>query len=316
LHPRPWYLLLGTSGSGKTGLLEGLARLVPPLDRPAAHLDQPTPDCSWWTFPTALILDTCGRYTSARPHTPDHEAWCGVLECLQHAQARRWFKGVLLTLAADTLGMQSPELVRRDALTAAQRVQEIRRVLGREMPLYILVTRCDLLEGFVEFVAHLPAYVHTQVFGCVHAMHPLPGRRHDTPATTLPGAQMTVMLTRRLEQLRLVLLNEVLRTGRSRQQIFCFPEEFRALQRRLGLFLEALWSPEMHCDPPWLRGLFFCSAQQRGMPVSILRHTLGFKTPVQPLEESPTSYFLRDFLTVILLRDRHLSRSAARTRRG
>jgi len=82
LRTRPWYLLIGASASGKTGLLEGLARLVPPVARPPVHLANATPDCNWWAFPTAVILDTCGRYTSSMPQTQDHDEWCGVLEFL------------------------------------------------------------------------------------------------------------------------------------------------------------------------------------------------------------------------------------------
>ncbi len=181
-----------------------------------------------------------------------------------------------------------------------------------DIPLYILVTRCDLLEGFVEFFAHLPEYARTQVFGWVHAVRPSRGRQAHPPVDALSVAEMSAMLTRRLDQLRLFLLNETPRTGIVRQQIFAFPEEFRALQQCLGVFLETLCGPDVPLDPPVLRGLFLCSAQQRGMPFSTLRHDLGFKTPMQPLEESPTSYFLHDFLTVILPRDHRLARPSAR----
>lgn len=315
LRTRPWYLLIGASASGKTALLEGLARLVPPVARPPVHFANATPDCNWWAFPTAVILDTCGRYTSSTPQTQDHDEWCGVLEFLHHSQVRPPLNGILLSVAADALGVQPLEVLRRDAVTVRQRLHETRRALGTDIPLYILVTRCDLIEGFVEFFAHLPAFARTQVFGWVQATQPPRGQPQHPPGGILPVVQMSAMLTQRLDQLRLFLLNETLQTGRARQQIFCFPEEFRALQRRLCLFLEALCDLEVSLDAPFVRGLFFCSAQQRGIPFSALRHDLGFKTPLQPLEENPASYFLHDFLTVILPRDRHLTRPAARTKR-
>ena len=182
-----------------------------------------------------------------------------------------------------------------------------------DIPLYILITRCDLIEGFVEFFAHLPEYARTQVFGWMRATQPPRGQQPHPPGGTFSVAPMSAMLTQRLDQLRLFLLNETLQTGRARQQIFCFPEEFRALQRRLCQFLEALCGLEGPFDAPFVRGLFFCSAQQWGIPFSTLRHDLGFKTPLQPLEENAAAYFLHDFLTVILPRDRHLTRLAART---
>jgi type VI secretion system protein ImpL len=310
LRTRPWYLLIGASASGKTALLESLARLVPPVVRPPARLANQTSDCDWWVFPTAAILDTCGRYTSSIPETPDHDAWCGVLEFLHYARARQPLNGILLTVAADTLGVPPLETLRRDAVMVRQRLHEAKRVLGRVIPLYVLVTRCDLIEGFVEFFAHLPEDVRTQVFGWMHAAR-LPQGRHLRGAA-LPEAPMSAMLTQRLDQLRLLTLNDALRKGTQRRQLFCFPEEFRALQRRLDLFLEALCGPEVPLDAPFVRGLFFCSAQQRGRPFSALRDALGFKTPTQALEENTVSYFLYDLLTVILPGDRYLTRPAAR----
>ena len=312
LHAWPWYLLIGASASGKTGLLEGLARLTPPVVRPPAHLVDPTSDCNWWVFQTAAILDTCGRYTSSIPQTQDHDEWCGVLESLHSTRARQPLNGILLTVAADTLGVQPLELLRRDALTVRQRLHEARQVLGRDIPLYIVVTRCDLMEGFVGFFAQLPEYIRTQVFGWIDTAR-LPRKQpQHLLRDSLPGAHMSAMLTRRLDQLRLFVLNDALRTGISRQQLFCFPEEFRALQRRLRLFLDTLCVPEVPLDVPWVRGVCFCSAQQHGMPFSALRDKLGFKTPPLALEESTESYFLHDLLTVILPRDRHLARPAAR----
>lgn len=311
----PRYLVLGASASGKTGLLEGLARLVPPLACPPAPLSMTTPDCTWWVFPGAVFLDTCGRYASAIPQTQDHDEWCGVLEFLQRSRVRPALNGILLTVAADALGMQPLEVSRRHAVAVRQRLHETRRTLGMDIPVYILVTRCDLIEGFVEFFAHLPEYARLQVFGWAHATRPPRGRQPHPLMAHPPVAQMSALLTRRLDQLRLFLLNEVRRTGVSRQQLFCFPEEFRALQRCLGVFLETLYNPDVPLDPPLLRGLFFCSAQQRGTPFSTLRYELGFKTPGQPVEENAGSYFLHDLLTVILPRDRRLTRPAPRLSR-
>ena len=311
----PRYLLIGASASGKTGLLEGLARLVPPLARPSVPLPTPTPACTWWVFPGAVILDTCGRYVSALPQTQDHDEWCGVLEFLQGSRGRQPLNGIVLAVGADALGMQPLEVLRRRAVAVRQRLHEARRTLGMDIPLYILVTRCDLLEGFVEFFAPLPEYARTQVFGWVHAARPSRGRQSPPLMDALSVAEMSATLTRRLDQLRLFLLNETPRTGIWRRRIFAFPEEFRALQQCLGVFLETLCSLDVPLDPPLLRSLFLCSAQQRGRPFSTLRHELGFKTPIQSLEESTTSYFLHDFLTVILPRDHRLARPTARTSR-
>ena len=311
LHAWPWYLLMGASASGKTGLLEGLARLTPPVVRPPAHLVNPTSGCNWWVFQTAAILDTCGRYTSSIPQTQDHDAWYDVLEFLRSARARQPLNGILFTVAADALGVQPLELLRRDALTARQRLHEARRALGRDIPLYIVITRCDLIEGFVGFFAQLPEYIRTQVFGWVHDTR-LPGKQpQHRPGGTLPDTSMSATLTRRLDQLRLFVLNDALRSGTSRQQLFCFPENFAPSNGAFVCFSTRFVSLMCPLMPP------MCAVCFLGVPSSgaclfllcgitwVLRH------PCRLWRKVPESYFLHDLLTVILPRDRHLARPAS-----
>jgi type VI protein secretion system component VasK len=111
----------------------------------------------------------------------------------------------------------------------------------------------------------------------------------------------------RLHVLRLSILNgntpEALR-----QPIFCFPEEFRAIERSLGAFVGPLLSEDVRYHTPLFRGVFFASARREGTPVSSMRKQVQIAEEPAALEGKPQQpYFLRDLFETILPRDRALS---------
>src|SRR5439155_12333789 len=110
--------------------------------------------------------DTAGRYTTKQSQQEiDAGAWKGFLQLLKKSRTRRPINGVLVTLSAGDLLQQSP--AEREALTLAlrARVRELYEELGVRFPIYVLVTKSDLLAGFSEFFAALGKEERTQVWG-------------------------------------------------------------------------------------------------------------------------------------------------------
>lgn len=214
-------VLLGAPNSGKTTLLSRLTQHLQPAARSLGEGDGPTFDYAWWFFMTAGILDTCGRYAVATPHTDDHAEWLQMLQDLQAARPSQPLKGVLLAVAADTLAEAAVDTWQAEALSLRYRLEETAQALGIQVPVYLLVTRCDLMEGFSEFFTLLPGSARTQVFGWFHTPPLLTRGRQRVPDVPPAVEEMTALLTRRLEQLRAFLLNEAPRSGVLRQRLFC-----------------------------------------------------------------------------------------------
>ncbi len=308
LYALPWYLLLGARQSGKTTFLKGVANSFSPFVRPPLGISGPTQDCDWWFFNTAIILDTSGRYAFPAQVELDSGQWSRLLQLLRHYRERQPINGIIIAVAAADLGAKGEEALRVEAAELRQRLDEAIRELGIHFPVYLLITQCDALEGFTEFFGCFSAQTQRQVLGFLNAQRPQEG---DSPLQTASGASFEAMFTsmvERLQQLRLSLLQENPPTGTLRQRVFCFPEEFRALQQPLQTFVEVLFGEHPSQHVPFFRGLFFCSAQQQGAPVSFLRHELHFEEQSRPLPREIKNYFLHDLFAVILSRDQGLVR--------
>ncbi|MBW2005128.1 MAG: type VI secretion system protein ImpL, partial [Deltaproteobacteria bacterium] len=62
LYVLPWYMVIGESGSGKTTAIESARLSSPFAEFTRTSGVSGTPNCDWWFFEQAIIIDTAGRY--------------------------------------------------------------------------------------------------------------------------------------------------------------------------------------------------------------------------------------------------------------
>jgi type VI secretion system protein ImpL len=316
LYAVPWYVLLGTSQSGKTTLLQSVANSFAPFAHPHASAGTPTQDCDWWFFNTAIVLDTAGRYTYQAAGDQDSAPWYRFLQMLRMARPLQPVNGLIVTLAADRLATASQDELRLEATAVRKRIDEAIRELGVNFPVYLLLTRCDLIEGFTTFFGQVPEATHPQVFGYVYEAPPQ-GNETRSGSPARPVTEVLDGLVERLEQLRLAMFDtEHILPATVQQKIFCFPEEFRALQQPLSAFVMALLVDNPFQHRAMLRGLFLSSARQQQPPLSLVRRLLGLQPPSSPQPEGMQPYFLHDLFAVILRRDQYLATATGQARRG
>jgi hypothetical protein len=125
-----------------------------------------TRNCDWWFTDEAC----CSTPRAAiRPQESDREAdaaaWLGFLDLLKRFRPRQPLNGVIVTLSATDLVHWNDEEMARYAAHVRARLRELYGRLGVRLPIYVLVTKADLLAGFMEFSASWTATGRAQVWG-------------------------------------------------------------------------------------------------------------------------------------------------------
>lgn len=315
LYALPWYLLIGEGGAGKTVALQKADQFSSVLPLPEGG--GATQNCDWWVSNTAVVLDTSGRYAAPVDMARDRAEWYRLLRLLRAHREQEPINGLVVAIPADKLALQSSdEQLRAEASKLRERIEEAVKELGVDFPIYLLVTKCDLVEGFNDFFAQLPERVLREAIGYV-----------DAPAAAQDGNQAPrgKETLRRLESGwqsiydRFLIFRLSILEGKApealRPAIFCVPEEFKALQRPLAIFAETLFSEDVRYHTPLFRGVFLASAQQQGATFSLLRRQLALTEEPPPQERQSRPHFLYDLFDTILPRDRSLARLTERARR-
>jgi type VI secretion system protein ImpL len=304
LYVLPWYMVIGESGSGKTTALTS-ARLSSPF----AEISRTsgisgTRNCDWWFFEQAIVIDTAGRYAIPIDEGKDKEEWQKFLGLLIKYRKREALNGLVVTVSADKLLQAGAEALEEDGRDIRRRIDELMRVLGARFPVYVLVSKCDLVQGMTQFCDKLPEKSLDQAMGCVN---------QDIRKDVLPfGDRAVDGICDHLRDFRLWILHQS--GSKSIDPSFLiFPEEFDKLKPGLGAFIKGAFTENPYQETPVLRGVFFSSGRQEGAPYSHFLRALGLIEERDVLPGTSKGLFLHDFFSKVLPRDRHLFAPTKRT---
>jgi len=305
VYELPWYMIIGAPGSGKTTALvnSGLEfPLADKLGQGAVRGVAGTRNCDWWFTNDAVLIDTAGRYTTQdSDRDNDAAAWIGVLKLLRQYRPRRPINGVLLTVsAADLLGSSEPER-EAHAQRLRARLQELHEHLGIRFPIYVMVTKTDLLAGFVEFFGEAGRDERAQVWGTTF---PYDGNLEAyQPLERLPAELAT--LEQRLNS-QVIPRMQAERDRDRRALLYAFPQQLAELNRGLADLLARVFQASRYEDKPLFRGVYFTSGTQEGTPfdrvIGGMARQLGFGNRVNLAAHRPSgkSFFVTRLLQEVV----------------
>ncbi|MCP4622062.1 MAG: type VI secretion system protein ImpL [bacterium] len=302
LYVLPWYMVIGESGSGKTTAIES-ARLSSPFAEVSRTSGiSGTRNCDWWFFEQAILVDTAGRYAIPVDEGRDKDEWQNFLALLAKFRKREPLNGLVVTVSADKLLESGSEVMEADGKSIRQRVDELMRVLGAKFPIYVLVTKCDLVQGMNPFCGRLTDETLDQPMGLTNQ-----NLSNDIAAFL---DRSIAYIGERLRDLRLLIFHKAdFDSGHPSSTdpaLLLFPEEFERLKAGLTAFFRGAFQENPYQETPILRGLFFSSGRQEGSPYSHFLKELGLIAERDVLPGTNKGLFLHDFFARILPQDRAL----------
>ncbi len=295
LYVLPWYLVIGESGSGKTTAIKS-ARLSSPFAASAQVSGiSGTRNCDWWFFEQAIILDTAGRYAIPVHESRDKDEWHSFLGLLSKFRKKEPLNGLIVTISANKLLEASPEELEREGLQIRSRIDEIMLAIGSKFPVYVMITKCDLIKGMTHFCDKLPEKVMDQAMGVVNPQHMKVSPAFWTNAVDTISERVGNLLLRVLHDTKSKKVDPAL---------ILFPSEFERLRGGLHSFMAKAFQENPYQETPILRGLFFTSGRQEGTPYSHFLQKLGLLGEKEVLPGTNKGLFLHDFFARILPMDR------------
>lgn len=318
LYELPWYVFIGAPGAGKTTALVNSGLSFPLADKfgPGAIRGVGgTRNCDWWFTDEAVLIDTAGRYTTQDSHqSEDKTAWDGFLNLLKKSRPRRPLNGVFLTISVADLLSQGVEA--RSALAASirARLMELDSTLATRLPVYILVTKSDLLHGFNEYFGNLGKEQRAQVWGFT-----LPVAEQASAQLEQDFKREFGLLSERLDAALVERMQHETDSVR-RAAIFGFPVQFAALGPLVSELVNQVLSGSKFTQAPWVRGVYFTSGTQEGNPIDRMMGNLarGFgleHVVVAPSKASARSYFLTSLLQNVVFPEQRLASADLRWER-
>jgi type VI secretion system protein ImpL len=315
LQALPWYLVVGPPGAGKSTLLRtsglpfpsvGSVRAPAPADARGRARSSSGRRVELWMTNQAVLVDTAGPWSVEA----EGSVWTALVEQLTRYRGSRALDGVVLTLSVEEL-LETPEAQRAATLKRVRaRLDELLSAVGLALPVYVVVTKCDRLPGFVETFGALARAERSAPWGFT-----LPFRASETQSVEA-----------RLDELARALRARVLarvadeRRPDARALVTELPGHFALLHEPIVHGLAELFAPNVFDETPILRGVYFTSATQESAPIdrlvarSLRRSTVEARPLAAPIGDAK-SYFAHELFTKIVFADARLAAPTGRSQR-
>ncbi|MEX8519898.1 MAG: type VI secretion system membrane subunit TssM [Leptothrix sp. (in: b-proteobacteria)] len=314
LYELPWYLIIGAPGSGKTTALCNSGLKFPLAEQTGSTGGALVPvqgvggtrQCDWWFTDQAVLIDTAGRFTTQdSDRDNDRATWAGFLALLRKSRPRQPVNGVLVSVSVSDLLTRSASERAHHAATVRQRIQELHEQLGIRFPIYLLVTKADLLAGFMDYFSTLDKAQRADPWG---ATFDLDAAQHTDIKTFSAHFDALVQrldagLVERLQQER---------DPARRARIYGFPAQLAGLRELLQEFIDAVFSASRFEAHPLLRGVYLVSGTQEGSPIdrllgAVARNFRLERAMLPPQQASGRSYFLTQLLSSVVFAESALA---------
>ncbi|WP_153101198.1 type VI secretion system membrane subunit TssM [Paraburkholderia hayleyella] len=294
IYQLPWYLILGQEDAGKTSFVNrsGQNFSLTGEIKAGGHGSFADPDLvyqtDWWMGDQAVLIDPPGELISQYPAIeatrdlpasdpaddtngirtgeqfppPDTRGrlWQHLIQWLGQNRSRRPLNGVVLIVDLPSLLGQNASERKALAVLLRTRLAELSRQLGTRPPLYVILSKFDLLEGFEPFFARLPKTEREDIFGFTFTLDS--ARQYDAWKEEL--VQRYGEFITRLNDQVFDVLNEA-KSLPLREALFSFMGQIAGMRTVLLNFLTDVLGSDRYGTPALPRGVYFSSVHQQGL---------------------------------------------------
>ena len=322
LYQLPWYLVLGEENAGKTSLITrsnqsfSLSHVTKAGVR--AQEEQLAYPVDWWIGDEAVLIDPPGEFLS-HPDSPAENVeqqgkhkpvlptgtharlWSHLLDWLTRNRSRRALNGVVLVIDIQALLAQCPEQRKAHANLLRTRLFELTRQLGTRLPVYVTLSKFDLLEGFEEFFARLSRSGREDLLGFTFSL-----------AAVDDFDAWLAELARQYQAFVDCLCEQVFNSTREARtldecdRLQALMHQMAGLRRALFGFLTEMLGSDRFTTPALVRGLYFSSVLQQGTLSNAFIKEAGqaYQLPPPPPEVKPAGgtviYFAQELFQRVI----------------
>ena len=248
----PWYLVLGAESSGKSSLLEN-SGISMSLREGAADFGV-SHGLKWRFFDAGVLLDIPGEFfLNSEQTASDERKWKSLLRNLVRYRPQRPIDGVVLTIPATELFGETATplaLVGQRGAHIFDKLWQIQKWTGLCFPVYVVITKCDVIPGFKAMARQLPTQYRNEMFGW---SNPYNLEAAFDPSWVDQGFDELSYSLNRLEAEILTERSDIA----DLDSLFLFSSQLRLAQRPLKIYLNQIFKKSAYRESLQFRGFYF-----------------------------------------------------------
>jgi type VI secretion system protein ImpL len=254
LYERPWFLLCGTTKSGKSSLLRG-SGLYFPLKYPSEKdglIIEGANQAQWYFANEAVWIDTPGSFMEESCA----DDWSALVGALKKVRPVNPVDGIAVVVDTKEVLNTDDQGIKEIAKKLRTRIDDLIAQWGIEFPVYLLFNRTDEVPGFNEYFGEQLERGQDQIFGATL------NAKTQQSMPRIAFVEEFNLLVRSLTDLRLDKLGKE-RVESNKRMICRFVIHFEGIQQKLGALVAELFKPSNYEGKPIFRGFYFTSCYEK-----------------------------------------------------
>ncbi|MDR0630799.1 MAG: hypothetical protein LBF70_02090, partial [Holosporales bacterium] len=244
----PWYMVIGAEESGKSSLLSGFTH-----DQ-IYDEEEENPALTWWFLKNGVILDINGSvFFPKESLNTDDKNWNLILNMLSRYRGARPINGIILTIPANELYGKNKlaiEDIRKRAQYISRKLNFAQNYIGMKLPIYIVVTKTDIIPGFQSFCSEIPMRNRNNMLGWSSPYH------LDSVFHSKILDEAFSEFEDELNEIRMEIFSEM-SISTTRDGIFVFPSELLTIRESLSCYIETIFRSSSVDERFYFRGFYF-----------------------------------------------------------
>lgn len=309
LYALPWYLLLGVENSGKTSLINrsGQNFVFSSVMRASGKQQENPFTFDWWIGDDSVLIDPDGELLTQKSTTENEDGelerrlWLHFTHWLEKTRSRRPLNGVVVALDVAHLATSTTTERRAYANLIRARLRELMETLTTRMPVYIALTKLDLLHGFEPFFRQYTKAEREEVLGFTFELK----AGDDLDSWIEEFEQQFAEFVGRINQLLPDALIQCF-DAKDRTAMYSFSRQLSGLHDVISQFLHDAFGSDQFSTSALVRGVYFTSVYQQGVPTNAFvdsasrRYSLPHSVNSAQNAKNSTTYFTKNLFKKVI----------------
>lgn len=250
----PWYLVVGDKSEGKTTLIESSGLDFPlnvNYNKNEVVDEHSSENFQWYFSEHSIFIDMPGKYIEQKENPEDPIVWKEFLKIFNKKRWSRPINGIILPISTDTLLEKNEKEIEQYGKDLRDRFDELSTAFMSSIPIYLIVTKSDKIEGFNEYFSSLTQDEKNEILGITF----------DNSNTNIDVNIVRPELENLLKRLNSSVLEKMHYEWEEnhRGKVFLFCENLSKLFEKTNLFTDICFSQTRYRKPLKLRGIYFTS---------------------------------------------------------
>jgi len=269
LYTLPWYLVMGLENAGKTSLINRSGQNFTFTTVMKSEKNQVKNEYSfdWWIGDDSVLIDpdgellTQGKYISESDGVMEGRLWLHFIKWLEKTRSRRPLNGAILAIDVSHLLNATTYERKAYGILLRSRLRELMEILSTRFPVYIALTKFDLLYGFEDFFSKLTKEQREEVFGVTFSLE----SSNQDDAWLEEFDKYYNDFIHKVTNMLFYLESRDM-TAEDRKAVYSFSRQINGLKDILISFFQDVLSSDQFSTSALVRGAYFTSVYQEGVP--------------------------------------------------